>query len=86
MSKSGFIIEISLILKFMTSQSCQQINAIHILTNIIRSKCNQAIKFGQFIEHNMRNILLEKLYTKYGEESIPRLFPKKSKLSISLDQ
>ena len=86
MSKSGFIIKIRLISKFMTSQSCQQINAIHILTNIIISKCNQAIKFGQFIEHNMRNIILEKPYTKYSEESIPRLFPKKSKLSISLDQ
>ena len=34
----------------------------------------------------MRNIFVEKLYTKYGVETIPRLFSKKSKLSISLDQ
>ena len=26
------------------------------MNNILRSKGNQAIKFGQLIEHNMRNI------------------------------
>ena len=44
------------------------------------------MKFGQLIEYNMRNSFLEKLYTKYDEETIPRHFSKKSKLSISLDQ
>ena len=34
----------------------------------------------------MRNIFLEKSYTKSGVETIPRPFYKKSKLSISLDQ
>ena len=34
----------------------------------------------------MRNIFLEKSYTKYGGETIPRPFSKKSELSISLDQ
>ena len=34
----------------------------------------------------MGNIFLEKSYTKCGEETIPRLFPKNSKLSVSLDQ
>ena len=34
----------------------------------------------------MRNIFLEKSYSKYGGETIPRLFSKKRKLSISLDQ
>ena len=33
----------------------------------------------------MRNIFIEKLRPKCGEETIPRLFSKKSKLSISLD-
>ena len=33
----------------------------------------------------MRNIFLEKSYTKCDEEIIPRPFTKKSKLSISLD-
>ena len=37
-------------------------------------------------KHNMRNTFLEKSYTKHGGETIPRPFPRKSKLSISLDQ
>ena len=44
------------------------------------------MKFGQLIEHNMRNILINKSYTKCGGETIPRPFSKKSKFSISLDQ
>ena len=35
------------------------------------------MKFGQLIEYNKRNIFLEKSYTKYNEETIPRLFSKK---------
>ena len=34
----------------------------------------------------MRITFLEKLYTKCGGEAIPRLFSKKPKLSVSLDQ
>ena len=34
----------------------------------------------------MRNISLEKSYTKCGGETIPRPFSKKSKLSIFLDR
>ena len=41
--------------------------------------------FGLLIEYNMRDIFVEKSYTKCGGETIPRLFFKKSKLSISLD-
>ena len=37
------------------------------------------MKFGQLIEYNMRNIILEKLYTMCGRETIPRLFSKKFK-------
>ena len=44
------------------------------------------MKFGQLMEYKMRNTFLEKLYTKYGGETIPIPFSKKSKLSISLDQ
>ena len=51
-----------------------------------RIKCNQGIKFGQLIEYNMRNIFLEKSCTKYGGNTTPRSFSKKSKLSISLNQ
>ena len=42
--------------------------------------------FGQLIEYNMRNIFLEKLYTKCDVETIPRPFSEKSKLFISLNQ
>ena len=44
------------------------------------------MKSGQLIEYNMRNILVEKSYTKCAGETIPRPLSKKSKLSISLDQ
>ena len=44
------------------------------------------MKFGQFIEYNMRKNFLKKSYSMCGGESIVRLFSKKSKLSLSLDQ
>ena len=44
------------------------------------------MKFSQLREYNIRNVLLEKSYIKFGGETIPRPFSKKSKLSISLDQ
>ena len=60
--------------------------AIHILSNISRSKGNQKMKFGQLMECNMRKSFLEKSYTKCGGETSPRLFSEKLKLSISLNQ
>ena len=59
---------------------------MHLLTNISRTKGNQAVKFGPLIEHNMRHIFLEKSYTRCGGETIPRALTKKSKLSISLNR
>ena len=44
----------------MMSQPGKQTTAIHILHNILRSKCYQTMKFGQLIEYNMRDIFLEK--------------------------
>ena len=41
------------------------------------------MKFGQLIEHNMRNIFIEISYTRYGGETTPRPFSGKSNLSIS---
>ena len=67
----------------MTSRPCYQTITIHILSNILRNKGNQAMKFGQLIECNMRNIILEKSYTKCGGETITRPFSGKFKLSIS---
>ena len=59
---------------------------MHILTNISRGKCNQEMKFDQLIGYHLRNIQPEVSYTKFGGETIPRPFFKKSKLTISLDQ
>ena len=59
---------------------------MHMLLNISRSKDNQTMKFGQLIECNMRNIFLEKSYTKCDGETSPRPFSEKLKLSISMDQ
>ena len=44
------------------------------------------MRFGQLIEYNIRNIFIEKSYTKCDGETIPRPFSKNSKLSISLGQ
>ena len=38
------------------------------------------MKFGQLIDYNIRNIILEISYTKSGRETIPRPFPTKLKL------
>ena len=53
--------------------------------NNSRSKSNQTVKFGQLINYNMRNIFLEKLYTKCGRETIPKPISRNLKLNISLD-
>ena len=57
---------IRLISKFLTSQSGQQTIAIHVLPNISKSKDNQTMEFGQLIDYNMRDIFLQKSYTKWG--------------------
>ena len=68
----------------MTSQPGWQAIAIHILSNISRSKGNHSMKYGQLIEYN-RNVFLETC-TKWVGEAIPRPFCKESNLSTSLDQ
>ena len=57
-----------------------------ILSNILRSKDNQTMKFGQLMEYKMRKVFLEKSYTKRDQETGPRPFSEELKLSISLDQ
>ena len=42
------------------------------------------MEFGQLVEYNMRTIFLEKSFSKCGEETIPRLFSKNSKLNQNL--
>ena len=66
----------------MTSQTEQKITAIHMVSNISRSKGNQTIKFSQSIEYSMGNIFLEKPHTKCRGEASSRSFYKKSKLII----
>ena len=39
--------------------------------NISGSKDNQAMEYGQLIKYNMKNIFIEKGYTKCGGETIP---------------
>ena len=46
------------------------------MPNVSRSKGNQKMKFGQLIEYNIRSIFIEKPYTKWGGETIPRPFSK----------
>ena len=67
----------------MSSQPGKQTIAIHISSNMSRSKDNQEMKFGQLIECNMRNIFLEKSYTKYRGETIPDNFLEKQNWIIS---
>ena len=70
----------------MTSQTGSKSVAIHTLFNISRHKGNQKTKFGQLIEYKMRNIFLEKSYTRCSGETIPRPFVKNQKLiSGSID-
>ena len=42
----------------MTSQFDYQTITMHMLPNILRSKDNQTMKFGQLIEHNKTNNFL----------------------------
>ena len=68
----------------MTSHTEQQVIAIHILSNILRSKGNLTMKVDQLIIYKIRNIFLEKSNIKCGGDANPRTV--KSKLSTSLDQ
>ena len=57
---------------------------IQILPNISRNKDIHRMEYGQLIEHNMRNIFLEKSFKNCGGETILKTFSKISKLNISL--
>ena len=54
----------------MTSQPVNQINAIHILPNISRSKDNQTMEFGLLIKHEKH--YLSKNHT---QNVVEKLFP-----------
>ena len=63
----------------------KKITTVHIVPNTSSNKSNQTMKSDQLIEYNTRNIFLEKSYTKCGTETVPRLFSKKLKLTVSMD-
>ena len=73
--KNSLIGKIRLTSKFMTSQPGLQTIPIQILPNISQRK---RMKLGQLIEHNKRNIFLQKLFAKWGRvtSSRPLIFQK----------
>ena len=68
----------------MTSQAGQKIITIYILTNTSKSKFNQAMKFGQSIEYNRKNMFFQKSCKNEAERLVPELslFFKKALLKI----
>ena len=78
MEINGYIGKKRLISKFMASQPGKETHNAQYLEKYRR---DQTMEFGQLIKCNMRNIFLKKSYTKRSEETIPRPFSKKSKLS-----
>ena len=63
----------------MTSQPGYQAMVIHTLPNTSQSKSSQTLKYGQVMEHNKKNIFLQKSSEKWGREtsSIPLFFLQK---------
>ena len=76
--------KVNLKIHYVTNWITNNCNA-HI-ADYLRSKSTQTMTLGQLIEHNMRNIFVEKSLTKCDGETMTRPLSKKSKLSISLDQ
>ena len=70
----GFGLKGKVIFNIYDITTCLTNNYNKIFPNISKSKGNQIINFGQWIEYVNRNIFLEKLCSKCGEETIPRAF------------
>ena len=58
----------------MTSQPDQQTITIHILPIILGSKVNQAMKFGQIIGYNKRNIFFKNFAENEAGRLVSALF------------
>ena len=58
----------------MTSQTEQQITAVHILLNISRSKGNQTMKLGGLIEYSMKIFSLKNHTQNVVEKLVPDPF------------
>ena len=77
--ENGLIRKVRLTSKFMASQPGLQTIAIHIWLHISQSKGNQTMKFGPLIDYDKRNILLQKLWRKWANETssiLPSFFIK----------
>ena len=81
--KNNFNFKLYELTAWLTSSCNTHIS--HILY-VSRRKGNQTMKIGQLIEYKMRNVFLEKSYTKCGRDTSPRPFFGKFKMNISLDQ
>ena len=60
----------------MTFWSCRKSTRLHIFPKFSKSKGKQAMRFGQLIEYNMRNIFFDRSYRKCARETIPRSLSK----------
>ena len=69
--KNNFNFKLYELTAWLTSSCNTHIS--HILY-VSRRKGNQTMKIGQLIEYKMRNIFLEKSYTKCGRDTSPRPF------------
>ena len=58
----------------MTSQPGERTITIHILPNISRIKGKQAMKFGQLVEYNKKNVLLQNHAENEAGRLVPDLF------------
>ena len=56
----------------MMAQAGLETIVINILPNISQTKDNQTIKFGQLIESNKKNVFLQKLCQKWGNQTSSR--------------
>ena len=64
-------------MKISKFQTGKQTITVRILLDISKGKGNQAMKFGNLIEYNLRNIFLQKSYKKRNRETSSRsLFEK----------
>ena len=76
MQKNHFIRKLTLISKFMTSQSEKQTFAIHILPKMSWSKGNQTLKFGQSIGRTWEIFFCKNDALNEVEELFPERFRK----------
>ena len=74
--QNSLIRKIMLISKFVTSQTGKQTIAIHILSNISRSKSDQTMKFGQLIEYNMKHFSWKIMHKIWWKKYSQTLFQK----------